>query len=141
MAGWLGVEVGEYMHVTDSMHLYLHEIERVNIDRDVTAAKNTDRLCESYDESMACFDELQKRMEQLIDARSKGRGNLPRRKETMPTTYENIWRILAADDARRYGEQELASQLAAECTNPALSQLWQRWCKRVSVLCKAHSRQ
>lgn len=132
MAGWLGVDVGEYLHVADSLHLYTKDSARHDMDNKIKVANNTDRFVEPMDESLEIFNTLANRAEQLIDFRANGqlnnKFNLIR---PLPQAYENIWAVMAADDARSAGDQDRAAELIAQCNNPVLCQLWQRWHDRM----------
>ena len=47
-----------------------------------------------------------------------------------PTTLRNWLLVVAADCARRRKWISLTYELMAECSNPALKQLWNRWLAR-----------
>ena len=131
MAGWLGLELGSYVHVIDSVHWYPELSSRMGIDDHVIPAENSDRFEGSFETSMQAFGVLEGRMDRIIWARQAG--VLPRydRDELLAAPYENMFAIIAADDARRYGDFDMAEALVARCDNPALRQLWARWVDRV----------
>jgi thymidylate synthase len=138
LAGWLGVEVGTYTHVIDSLHWYEEGSKRMGIDPEVAPARNTDRFSESIDESLGAFNELGDRMDTIIQAHSEGKtpdhislgGDLPK-------AFENIFRVVAADDARKGGAHKEADLLMSHCDNPAFQQLWERWLQRLGDEAKA----
>jgi len=125
-AGWLGLEVGEYVHVVDSLHWYVDSSSRLRIDEEVVPAPNTDRLHGSLEESLSAFERLATGMDNLVA------GAPSERTLGLPKEYENIYRIVAADSERRSGRLADASRLIADCDNPAYVQLWDRWITRVS---------
>lgn len=136
MAGWLGLEVGSYSHFSDSLHAYEDTIDHLrDTDFDVEGSSNSDSLClpkresdealSSLNEALSAIASNDLREEDLLRI-VEGRG--------LPRAYENLLRIVAADAARRERWNELARTLAAECTNPALTQAWDRWLSRFGDL-------
>lgn len=131
MAGWLGVGPGNYVQISDSFHWYEKQSARLNIDRDVVPAANTDRFDCGMDTCLGAFGVLADRMDQIV--RSREVGAMPAETgPTLPQSFENMFALIAADDARRYGDVPLARSLMARCSNPALRQLWERWLKHVT---------
>jgi thymidylate synthase len=133
MAGWLGLEVGSYVHVMDSVHWYPVLSHRMGIDDDVMPAQNTDRLQESFEDSMHAFSLIGELMGRIIEARKERRHLAFIQGARLARPYANILAIVAADDARRHGEEETANRLAAQCDNPALRQSWERWRERAAA--------
>jgi hypothetical protein len=132
MAGWLGLEPGNYVQISDSFHWYENQSARLGIDRDVVPAPNTDRFGHSMDTCLKAFSVLADRMDQIV--RSRTTGTMPSQMEpTLPQPFENMFVLIAADDARRYGDVSLARSLAEQCSNPALLQLWERWLEHVTL--------
>jgi thymidylate synthase len=133
MAGWLGIEVGSYVHIADSVHWYAEHSRRMGIDDNVVAAENEDRFAQSFEQSMRAFAALARRMDHIIDARQNNRSPALRDDGTLPKAFENVFAVIAADDARRFGENDRAEQIIARCDNPALLQVWRRWLARISL--------
>lgn len=126
MAGWLGLEPGNYVQISDSFHWYENQSARLRIDRNVAPAPNTDRFGRSMDTCLKAFSVLSDRMDQIV--RSRKAGAMPSQMEpTLPQPFENMFVLIAADDARRCGDASLARSLAERCSNPALRQMWERW--------------
>ncbi|WP_417924869.1 thymidylate synthase [Collimonas pratensis] len=44
MAGWLGIEVGSYVQICDSLHLYEHDLAHFTVSLQVPSVRNTDTL-------------------------------------------------------------------------------------------------
>ena len=44
-----------------------------------------------------------------------------------PVAIQNVLRVLAAELARRRGMLSISQEIMADCSNLALSQLWDRW--------------
>lgn len=130
MAGWLKVGVGEYVQMTDSLHLYDHDGEAMRIDKQVIPAENTDRFRECFDDSSRHIEALASLMDTLIDGSPSERSTACESGLNLPSEYANMFAVIAADDYRRRGDSSRACDLMHHCTNPAYHQLWQRWCER-----------
>jgi thymidylate synthase len=132
MAGWLGVEVGDYCHISDSLHVYEKDAVDLQAFTLVEEARNTDSLALGREESVAALSEMNRLMSEMITPELSG--------ETLrslvssgqvPLAYQNLLRVVAADSARRRGWIEFSNELMAKCNNPALVQAWEEWAKRL----------
>jgi thymidylate synthase len=133
MAGWLGCEVGTYIHWGDSLHLYENDLRQAYAAPRVNVPLNTDSLALPKPESDVCWTELNGRVNELIAP------ELPEEKlesysivEGYPKGIQNILFIVGADSARRRHYESLAIALAERCSNPLLKLLWDRWSARKS---------
>lgn len=131
MAGWLRVEPGAYCHVSDSLHTYgkdaldLHEFIAVD------AMLNCDSLGLNRDESRRVLSEMNRIMSAMIvPGLSYQAFHSLMSSRQLPPAYQNLLRLVAADSARRKGWIWFASELMADCNNPAISQAWERWSAR-----------
>ena len=133
MAGWLGCKIGTYSQISDSLHVYLDEEDADNV-RAVTsleAAPNADSIALPKPESEAAFRELASRVDRMIEADSAPRDiSAMARYPGAPVAIQNILRVLTAELARRRQLLDLSEDIMAECSNPALSQMWGRWFAR-----------
>lgn len=134
MAGWLGVGIGEYVQVADSLHLYDHDRVSMRLDDGTIPESNDDYFRDDFDESAAQIRLLGSLMETLIDGSSAERNSACEQGLSLPREYANMFAVIAADDYRRRGEQSRASTIMARCNNPAFRQLWSRWCERKRVV-------
>lgn len=128
MAGWLGLELGDYNHLCDSLHLY--ERNRTDVDSigPVQAEFNTDSLAVSKDRSDQIFAALAYKAEAFTkpDVTARSLANLVEDFEA-PQGFRNLLLLLAAEAARRREWSDHADYFVGECANPALKQLWERW--------------
>lgn len=131
MAGWLGVETGSFSLVTDSAHIYEHDVGKLSVLAIAPSAYNTDSLAlakQTFDRILVVvghtLDDL--RAEQL----SKVRFNCLIQAEDIPTGWHNLVLIAAADAARRRGWSNEAQEARSRCTNPALKVSWDAWLER-----------
>lgn len=131
MAGWLGLEVGSFVLVADSLHLYERDSGQFHITEAATSVVNTDSLSlpkNAFDPMLVAIgnamDEL--RSEQLLPNRflELVHGN------TLPLSWHNLFCIVAADSARRRNWEDEAIFASSMCNNPALGAAWSGWQER-----------
>lgn len=137
IAGWLGVEVGLYLQVSDSLHLYvtdLREINKATSLASITASSNSDDLRLPKDDWEKVFAEIYNFMKLMSNpnmAISEFRKIISSR--TIPTCYANLLYVVAADCARRHGWFDEMDESISTCDNQLLGELWEKWQKRIST--------
>ena len=130
-AGWLGCEVGTYTHFSDSLHVYVRDLDVLGTSEFEEPQPNTDGWALGFDETVSLMQEISDRMDTM--RRSAVGADEVRAAATRtvgPVAAQNLLSLVGADAARRHGHGELAAELGARCTNPALAQLWVRWERR-----------
>lgn len=131
LAAWLGIDVGHYRHIADCLHIYVRDQENVQYSGRITPEENNDVLRFTKPESDIFFTDMSKRMDgmtgMMLTQRKLG---LLARPENFPRGLRNWLLVVAADCARRRKWIDLSYELMAECSNPALAQLWERWLAR-----------
>lgn len=131
MAGWLGIEVGNYIHVSDSLHLYERNIGEMSISPYPLEAPNSDRLNCSWDEFMVVLGVISSAFDQLrCDLLTPSRFESLVTQTDIPEGWLNFLKIAAADAARRRGWNDEMDLASSGCTNQALKVAWQRWLSR-----------
>ena len=131
MAGWLGVEVGSFVLMSDSLHIYEHDIEKLKIAEIVPSARNIDSLALSKGE----FDQVLSIIGNILDE-LRSEGLLPGRFKkliesiNLPRGWHNLLCIVAADAARRRNWIDEVEVASGQCTNPALSAARNAWVQR-----------
>lgn len=135
MAGWLGLQVGSYDHLSDSLHVYDSDFGWLQgFDKQAEAAPNTDSLRLPKEESDAAFATVERRLDAMTDDHlTEGRMRELSRGDGLPEAFKNLLRLAAADSARRRGWIGLAEALVGGCTNGALLQAWERWLSRTGA--------
>lgn len=131
LAGWLGVEVGHYRHMSDCLHIYTRDREHVDASERVSHEPNSDTLRFPKHDSEEYFAEIARRMDKMTGALLTQ--NKLRRLVTLenfPRELQNWLLVVGADCARRRRWINLTYELMAECSNPLLKQLWDRWLAR-----------
>jgi thymidylate synthase len=131
LAGWLGVGLGSYNHVSDSLHVYEHETSDVKAFTPVEEMRNPDSLALRRAESEAALSEMSRMMDEMTSpALSLNCLRALISSHALPHAYQNMLLVVASDSARRRGWGETAEELMAECSNPMLRQVWDGWAAR-----------
>jgi thymidylate synthase len=131
MSGWLGVSLGVYTHIADSLQVYVHDKPDVDQVERSSAAVNTDRLDLTKSEFDRVFDDSHRRARGMIVAQTARELHDLTHPSSFPRAYANLLLVLGADIARRRQWLDLAFELLAECSNPALSTALDRWFGRM----------
>lgn len=129
-AGWLGLEVGHYHQVSDSLHYYEKDLPSFSIADNMSFAENNDSLALPKPE----FDQLLITMMKSLEVLSSQHLSKDSFKSIcldadLPQSYQNLLLIAAADSARRRGWFDEAALAVEACTNKALRLAWSNWQK------------
>lgn len=138
VAGWLGVEMGTYTHMCDSLHLYESDAETMSIEAHY--AVPIDKKCrhslalgkDDFDVVLAKLVHTLNRLS-AEDLEREEFEDL-RRAPDVPESYKNYIAVLAAEAARRRRWVSLDQKLLRDCTDPYLQVVWDRWMQRVSSI-------
>src|SRR6266487_399567 len=131
LAGWLGVELGSYNQISDSLHLYDGDANLVHIGVSGDVERNSDSLGLPKEESDAVLAKVDHVIETMA-APSLSQEDLQAlpAERSIPRAFQNLLLVVAAEAARRRGWSGLAQGLMSGCSNPVLIQLWKNWCTR-----------
>ena len=119
IAGWLRVKVGEYMHISDSLHMYKDNKCRNDFEKPIHL--NTEQLRLEKKESEDVFKELLIRMREL--AQTKCAGNYIKnviKNKYLPEAYQNMLILLCEYIAYRYQMNEVINYCEQNISNPEL---------------------
>lgn len=132
MAGWLGVEIGTYTQLSDSLHIYENTRNDVYGSAKVHSERNADDLRLPKQRSATVIAMMEQCIGALADSRAS-RDDIREviRSAEMPVAYLNLLHIVAADGARRRGWKDIAGEFANECRNQVLRLLWDQWASRM----------
>jgi thymidylate synthase len=136
MAGWIGVGLGSYHHLSDSVHLY-PEWEEPLVSLSATGALPTnsdDFTAVDRTSSVRLLGEITSRLDSLVygsEEEVKWGNLMP--SDVWPDSYANLLRVILADAARRRGEHAFVQEVISQCSNPVLTLAWERWQDRVSA--------
>lgn len=131
MAGWLGLGLGAYNQISDSLHIYQKDAAKFNVSYSVATEKNTDSLCLKKNESDLIFEEMGHHIKELTN-RDLTRTDLLALASlnNAPHAYQNMLLVVASESARRRGWIQVAQEIMGDCTNAVLKDVWQRWLRR-----------
>ncbi len=133
IAGWLGLELGSYNHVSDSLHLYTNCLNYIIDSAPTEVMPNNDSLELPKQESEQAFRLLACNIETIIDISVPPQALIALAVNTpLPQAYRNMLYILCAEGLRRRRESRFIDKVMGFCTNPAYSQLYCSWLARFS---------
>ncbi len=132
MAGWLGIQVGVYHHLSDSLHIYVEDIARIAVAPMATlpAARS---IALPKAESDQAFAELARIVTFIVDHENDASVLLRLADAAdLPSTYRDIARVLIAEGLRRRQQVEQAAGLMSRCQDEIFRLLWSNWINRLS---------
>jgi thymidylate synthase len=136
LAGWIGVELGPYHQISDSLHVYQDHFDAVadSLRQDrIEIPNNNGQLATSMDDGLAALATLDRAVRILIDPSLQAKRLADVVEGTrLPCDYANWLVLLAAESARRHGWRSLADEISHTCSNPVLTLAWDRWVMRLS---------
>lgn len=131
VAGWLGVAVGSYNHLSDSLHVYDRDAAEVAATTPSESAVNRDVLALPREESQRVFNELGRIADKIADE------DVPAtvlkaiaHRTLLPSAYRNLLAVLCAEGARRRKATDEMREILALCGNQCLAALFTRWADR-----------
>jgi len=131
IAGWLGLELGEYNQVSNSLHVYTRDLERVYNAQRKPVPLNTDSLAFPKSDSEHFFAELASNIDNLIDNRRKLEPMVSKiASSSLPESFKNMLSVLTAEAARRRKRNDLVTDAISCCRNPIYRYLYDRWLVR-----------
>jgi thymidylate synthase len=131
MAGWLGVELGDYVQVSDSLHLYEKDLARVTVAAAPADHVNPQTLAlpkDDFDRMLAEIGGVMDRFREK-DLTSKELVSLVE-ECGFPAGWRSVLAIAAADAARRWGWRNEMAQVANFCGSPMILAAWEAWLRR-----------
>jgi thymidylate synthase len=137
VAGRLGLELGSYDVVVDSLHLYDRDIQHVCDSLDSVPIE-TDMHLPRFTISTEEWEATVHKLAHLVDfARTTADSSrLAAELETahdLPSDWPSAVAVIYADAARRLKYGQLADRALDYCTNVYLRELYRRWDARVST--------
>jgi thymidylate synthase len=130
ISGWLDLALGPYVHVSDSLHIYVRDADKAFAYSQQSDSRNTDSLRLPYEQSQHCWGELNRCVDELSQPTTVRDIEGIAVSGNLPTAYLNMLKIIAADAAIRVGAPDLAVELGSKCQNPVLKLCWERWYTR-----------
>ncbi len=131
MAGWLGLQLGSYNQLSDSLHVYEDSLAYIHDDSSRSDIPNTDRLALPYEESQRVFGYIASVVENLIaeDRPTETLVDLVADAD-VSEAYKNWLCLLCAESARRRQDIAVTNAIMSHCSNEMLAILFQNWMNR-----------
>lgn len=127
IAGWLDVDVGEYVHYCDSLHYYVEKKMNVDKSKKVGSKKEDLRLDKATSDEV--FIGLYQRMTELSSGTNINdivKSVLD--KKSFPEAYENMLLIMCIYMLfRHHGSSDLIDQCYENCSNKNYKDLFSEW--------------
>jgi|SRR5665213_218103 len=131
VAGWLGVKLGSYNQLSDSLHVYERDAALITASTSAVDEPNTDSLALPRADFDMVLPELAAKADTVThDDVSTADLIRSATKSSLPTAYRNLLRLLCAEGARRRRDPEAVAEIMAGCGNLCLSGLFGRWLAR-----------
>jgi len=132
LAGWLGLETGEYHQISDSLHYYEKDATQFSIEGDNAFLGEPDSIALRKDEHERVFKETYRALSDF----SSGMVTRESLVQTvsaldLPQAYKNLVTVATAEIARREKWYDTMETIADQCSDSVLSALWRRWLERV----------
>lgn len=132
IAGWLGLELGEYNQISNSLHVYERDLEHISGLSSDQLAVNVDSLAFPKEESDEYFDELAINIETIINETVTANELVSMvRKSNLPPSFRNMLIVLCAEGVRRRLQKSVLNDVMNECTNPVYNYLYKCWLLRL----------
>lgn len=133
MAGWLGLGIGEYNQISNSLHVYDKDLEHIQTSYPGPSIPNPDSLAFPKEQSDKYFHQLAHHIESIIDRMTPADLLVSMLRDSeLPTSFRNMLCVLCAEGARRRRQFDIANDLVRDCTNPVYRHLYDRWLIRLS---------
>lgn len=134
IAGWLGIGLGPYCHVSDSLHAYLDNLDNILKAAPITPEADSSTLALPFRDSETVFRELAASVERIIDSRSSSSKLLSALHNCrLPESYKDMLAVLTAEGLRHRAAAAALSDAMSLCANPLYRQLWEQWLARYPV--------
>lgn len=127
-AGWLGLEVGNYNHLSNSLHIYLSD--SFSVETHIKPPPNTDDLRLDKKQSEDVFRELSGVLDWIISDVTEKQLMRELNSGRFPRPYKNILCLLIAEECRKRRWFESQASALASNTNPLYAFVWERWSSR-----------
>jgi len=130
LAGWLNLELGTYHQISDSLHAYVHDLDKYSLDHERESIRNTDSLALSKDDSGEVILSVYSRLHLLASNKlTEAELNvlISTDDSNMPAGYKNLFLISCAYAARKRGWKHEMRDAIELCGNQTLVNIWDLW--------------
>ncbi|WP_345761682.1 thymidylate synthase [Diaminobutyricibacter sp. McL0608] len=126
LAGWLGLEVGSYVHISDSLHIYDVDSSQFSASTSGELPLSSADLRLDERESERVFATLENAANSLAESDSP-EAVLARAEPDVPSAYADWIKVLAGERLRRLGQAAEGLELAETVEDRALRAVSRAW--------------
>lgn len=131
LAGWLGMELGNYTHFADSLHIYEANAALAFPSVQVPIAAVPQSIALPKPEADPIWSEMNRRVDRLVtDAMTAKEYGALAQLYDAPQAFTNLMSVVSADAARRRNSLDGIDEAMSHCSCLLLRQLWSRWATR-----------
>jgi len=133
LAGWLDLELGAYYQISDSLHVYTHDLNQYSLDNESKVIVNTDNIALNKHDSDEVIKDVYNRLHLLVkpNLTTTELSNLMfSSNTTLPTGYKNLFLISCAYAAKKRGWDNEMLEAIELCENKTLVNIWNLWITR-----------
>lgn len=131
LAGWLGLDVGGYYQISDSLHIYESDCQELGSKAYSNVCLNSDNLAIDKEAFENAFKILWQKMVALTQPNlTDDEFDQVIKTDNVPTGYRNLLLTVAADCARRNGNLRGMNMAVEACGNSLLISLTKSWIER-----------
>jgi len=135
MAGWLECDIGEYFHLSDSLHVYTDDLKRYEVDLNNKyvgkVAPRFDMSFEQTEQEIALiYADLEKIAKGEVTSKDELRSMFSKdtsNNQLRCKYLQDIVVIIGADAARRLNHKGLADEFIDSCTDEGLQLAAKQW--------------
>jgi thymidylate synthase len=133
LAGWLNIALGDYHHVSDSLHVYNRDVAFVEPSSSEISISG-DSFSLPRDESVSVIATVEHAIDHIVDERNTAAeiSHLPL-SVALPASYHNALRVLVAEGLRRRNAYDEMNSVMAMCTSAIFKRMWADWCDRLQI--------
>jgi len=135
IAGWLGIECGDFNLITDSLHLYERDAGHMTELLPISAASNSDNISVAKNEAELNFRTLAESIDLIVDTAVPADDiyRMAMRSE-LGGGFRNMLLVVAAEGLRRRKDLSRSDEVMQACNNAAYCQAWSRWISRMEAI-------
>ncbi|MDP9998287.1 thymidylate synthase [Pseudarthrobacter sulfonivorans] len=127
LAGWLGLELGSYNQVSDSLHIYERDIHTFAMSDVRSSSISSSDLRLPMEHSEQVFAVLAAAIEVIGLSTDPDTVLAQLRLTSLPIDYEDLLRVMVVERLRRLGSGVLASRVTGEIRDAALQYSVMNW--------------
>jgi len=134
LSGWLEIKMGEYHHISDSLHLYSNCADNIQKSYPIQTLNfsNPDSLAFPKDISDRSFLQLEEFITEIIEGRASQSDLVSLKNcDELPEAFRNMAIILASEALRRNRHRDQCEHLLEQCSNPIYTFLYSEWLNRI----------